>query len=95
VQVAHDAANCLQISEKSRPDIGLLDLGLPGMSGQELAMRLRSTAWGNEMSLAAVTGWGQEVDRRSTLAAGFDVHFTKPVDPEALLQWLSNARVPS
>jgi CheY-like chemotaxis protein len=61
---------------------------MPGLSGYELAERIRREAWGKQMTLIAVTGWGQEADRRRALVAGFDRHLTKPVDPQELEQML-------
>ena len=68
-----------------RPDVALLDLGLPLLSGHEVARQLRSEDWGRAMRLIAVTGWGQEDDRARSREAGFDEHLTKPVDPNALI----------
>jgi CheY-like chemotaxis protein len=62
----------------------LLDLGMPKMNGYEACRRIRDHAWGAHMTLIAVTGWGQEDDRRKSTAAGFDGHLVKPVDPETL-----------
>jgi CheY-like chemotaxis protein len=82
--VAHTAAEALEIAGRLRPDIGLLDIGLPDFSGYELAQRIRHEAWGKGMLLIAITGWGQADDKRRALAAGFDHHMTKPVDPAQL-----------
>jgi len=62
----------------------MLDIGLPDLSGHELAQSLRREPWGKGMKLIAVTGWGTERDRRMALEAGFDHHLTKPVDPDEL-----------
>jgi CheY-like chemotaxis protein len=62
----------------------VLDIGMPDMSGYEVAMRLRLEARGQKITLIAVTGWGQEDDRRRAQVAGFDYHLNKPVDPESL-----------
>ena len=67
-----------------RPHAMLLDIGLPDMSGYELARRVRVSSWGRGTLLVAVTGWGQEHDRRRAVEAGFDHHLTKPVAPETL-----------
>ena len=84
--VAHDGNLALELAETLRPSIVLLDIGLPGMSGHEVARRLRALPWARELRLVAVTGWGQEKDRAKSLEAGFDSHLTKPIDPEVLLQ---------
>ena len=67
-----------------RPDVILLDIGLPGMSGLDVAERLRRRAEFLETLIVAVTGWGQEDDRRRSKEVGFDLHLVKPVDPESI-----------
>jgi CheY-like chemotaxis protein len=84
VRIAYDGENALQLAENFRPHIVLLDLGMPKMNGYETCRRIRDQAWGAQMTLIAVTGWGQEDDRRKSTAAGFDGHLVKPVDPETL-----------
>ena len=64
-----------------RPDIVLLDIGMPKMNGYDVCRHIRQQPWGQDTLLVAVTGWGQEEDRRRTEAAGFDHHLVKPVDP--------------
>ncbi|MGH8291748.1 MAG: PAS domain S-box protein, partial [Steroidobacteraceae bacterium] len=86
VTVAHDGIQALEIAQELHPDIVLLDIGLPGMSGHEVARRLRGEPWAKDVQLIAVTGWGQEGDRTKSLEAGFDEHLTKPIDPEVLLR---------
>ncbi|MBI1918365.1 MAG: response regulator, partial [Planctomycetes bacterium] len=66
------------------PEVAILDNGLPGSDGHELARQLRERLGPNGMVLIALTGWGQEEDRRRSRAAGFDYHLVKPVEPEAL-----------
>ena len=85
-RVAYDGRTAIEIAELMRPDAVLLDLGLPLMSGHDVARRLRSQPWGHDLRLIAVTGWGQEDDRARSRDAGFDEHLTKPVDPEVLLE---------
>jgi two-component system CheB/CheR fusion protein len=87
--VAHDANAALEIVERVRPDVALLDIGLPDISGHELARRLRGLPCGRTMHLIAISGWGQENDHRKSLESGFDEHLTKPVDPERLMQLMS------
>ena len=89
--VAHDGARALELAEKLQPSVVLLDIGLPSMSGHEVARRLRAVPWGQEMRLIAVTGWGHESDRAKSLEAGFDTHLTKPIDPEMLLEHIARA----
>jgi signal transduction histidine kinase/ActR/RegA family two-component response regulator len=84
VAVAHDGEAALRRAETFAPQICLLDIGMPGMDGYELAVRLRNDLQLSELFLVAITGWGQEEDRRRALAAGFDAHLTKPADPVAI-----------
>jgi CheY-like chemotaxis protein len=72
------------VANRVRPDIGILDIGMPDLTGYEVAERIRHEAWAKDVTLIAVTGWGQDADRRRALAAGFDHHLTKPIDPEKL-----------
>jgi CheY-like chemotaxis protein len=89
VTVARDGAAALELAESIRPDVILLDVGLPHMSGNEVASAIRAKPWGAQIRIIAVTGWGQADDRRRSLAAGFDRHLVKPVDPERLLAVIS------
>jgi CheY-like chemotaxis protein len=84
VHVAHTGAQALAVAKRVLPEIALLDIGLPDMSGYDLAQSMRHEAWGKDMTLIAVTGWGQDSDKRRALAAGFDQHLTKPIDPVRL-----------
>lgn len=84
VRVAHTAEAALGMAASFMPQVALLDIGLPDMSGYELARRLRSTAEGASMTMIASTGWGQEKDRQLAFDAGFNHHLTKPVDFEQL-----------
>ena len=76
-----------------RPDIVLLDIGLPKLNGMTRPATSRA-AWGKRMVLIAVTGWGQDEDRRHTQQAGFDHHLVKPVDPDRLLAVLAEVGSP-
>jgi signal transduction histidine kinase len=89
VRTAHDGDVALRTAEQFRPDLVLLDLGMPGVSGFDVARAIRSKPWGLDVTLVAQTGWGQNQDRRRTRDAGFDDHLTKPVDRARLLQLLS------
>jgi CheY-like chemotaxis protein len=82
--VVRDGLQAYKAAEDLRPDAVLLDLGMPGLSGYEVARRLRLHDWGRSMLLIAVTGWGQQADRLRSEAAGFDHHVVKPVEPEQL-----------
>jgi signal transduction histidine kinase len=89
VETAHDGPQAVQAAERFRPEVMLLDIGIPGMSGYEVARKIRAQPWGAEILLVAQTGWGQEDDRRRSRDAGFDEHLTKPVDHARLLQLIA------
>jgi CheY-like chemotaxis protein len=89
VRVAHDGRAALSVAQTFRPDIVLLDIGMPRLNGYEVAQALRQEPWGADIRLIALTGWGQESDRQRAAEAGFDCHLTKPVDPDALETMLS------
>lgn len=84
VRLAHDGMTALKTAESFQPEVVLLDIGLPGMDGYEVAGRLRREVRLDRALLAALTGYGQEDDRRRSRAAGIDVHLVKPVDLDAL-----------
>ncbi len=84
VRTAPDGELALAVARDFRPDIILLDLGLPKVDGYEVARRIRGEPWGKEVVLVALTGWGQETDRRRTRETGFDSHLVKPIDLEVL-----------
>ena len=83
VRVAYDGTAAIRLAEEFRPRVAVLDIGMPGMNGYEVARALRERPIA-PITLVALTGWGQESDRRRAIEAGFDYHLTKPVDPEAL-----------
>jgi CheY-like chemotaxis protein len=87
VRVVHDGPQAIEAENEFRPDIVLLDIGLPGINGYEVARRLR-TRKGRSMRIIAVTGWGQEPDKARSREAGFDLHLVKPVDEAVLLEVL-------
>ncbi|MCC2954610.1 PAS domain-containing protein [Massilia sp. IC2-477] len=91
VCVEFSAAAALERARQVMPQVCLLDIGLPGMDGKELARRLRQMPGLEDVRLAAMTGYGQPHDRRETEAAGFDAHFVKPVETDALAAWLATA----
>jgi len=84
VRCVHDGPSVLPAAKSYRPDVVVLDIGLPGLSGYDVARELREQPEFRRTPLVAVTGYGQEEDRRRSQEAGFDYHLTKPVDPEAL-----------
>jgi signal transduction histidine kinase/ActR/RegA family two-component response regulator len=85
VKVAYDPGVALQVLDRYRPDVALLDVGLPGMSGYELAARVRAHPNGRDAGLVALTGYGTQGDVQRALEAGFDTHLVKPAAPDALL----------
>ena len=84
VRVAHSGPAALEMTKGYAPDVVFLDIGMPGMDGYEVARRLRQQPGLGNVVLAALTGWGQQEDRRRTAEAGFDHHLVKPVEPKAL-----------
>jgi CheY-like chemotaxis protein/anti-sigma regulatory factor (Ser/Thr protein kinase) len=90
VIVAHDGITALDVLKASRPSVLLVDIGMPGMDGYELARRARQID-GDALTIIAVTGWGQAKDRSLSKAAGIDHHLVKPIDCEALVALLQNA----
>jgi PAS domain S-box-containing protein len=89
VSMAHDGIAAFEEAERVRPDVILLDIGLPGLNGYEVCKRLRAQPWGREMTILALTGWGQEDDRRKSQEAGFDDHLVKPLNYRALAEVLA------
>jgi DNA-binding response OmpR family regulator len=87
---AYDGVQATEAIEKRRPDVVLLDIGLPGLNGYEVCRRARQLPRGDEMVIIALTGWGQERDRRASREAGFDGHLVKPVGYGALTALLSS-----
>ena len=90
--LAHDGLAAYEAMEKVRPELVLLDIGLPTLNGYDVCRRAREQAWGREMVIIALTGWGQEEDRRKSQEAGFDGHLVKPVDYAALLSLLGSLK---
>jgi PAS domain S-box-containing protein len=89
VRTARDGLEAIEVAAHFRPDLVLLDIGMPGLDGYGACEHMRLQPWGKEMMIVAMTGWGQERDRRRTEAAGFDGHLVKPVDPAAILRLLA------
>ena len=88
--MAHDGFEAIEAAEEHRPEVVLLDIGLPKLDGHEVCRHLREQSWGKDIVVIALTGWGQEEDRRKSREAGFDGHLVKPVDYDELLELLSS-----
>jgi signal transduction histidine kinase len=91
VHSAADGHQALALAQQHRPEVAILDIGMPGLNGNEVAARIRASDWGRAMTLIALTGWGQAEDRARSGAAGFDHHLTKPVDFDRLNALLAPA----
>lgn len=89
VRVAYTGTEAWQLALAEQPEALLLDIGMPGMSGYEIARRVRRESWGRGVLILASTGWGQREDKEKAFAAGFDYHLTKPVDPDQLLRLIA------
>jgi PAS domain S-box-containing protein len=90
VRTAKDGQTAIEVAKEFRPEVVLLDIGMPGMSGYTVASRMRSDSEGRDVVILAVTSWGQEEDRRRSREAGIDRHLVKPVDFDELLRVLSD-----
>jgi CheY-like chemotaxis protein len=94
VRSAYDGMAGLTAAAAFHPNVVLLDLGLPKLSGYEVAQRLRQESWGQDLRLIAVTGWGQAADRRRTREVGFDYHLVKPITPDILRPLIAQIQRP-
>jgi len=94
-QVAFDGVEALEAAEKFRPDIILLDIGLPRLNGYDACRKIRAQPWGKDMILIAVTGWGQQGDRQKSKEAGFSGHLVKPVKYEHIMKLLAELETPA
>jgi PAS domain S-box-containing protein len=92
VHAVHDGQEAVEAAAWFRPDLALLDIGMPKLNGFEAARHIREQPWGKNMVLVAITGWGQEEDKRRATEAGFDLHLTKPADPAALEKLLAGLK---
>jgi CheY-like chemotaxis protein len=90
VEIAHDGTEALNIAETFRPQVALLDIGMPRISGYELAEKIRGRSWGKEALLIAQTGWGRAQDWEKAVVSGFNFHLTKPLNYDALTKILDN-----
>ena len=93
IRTAYDGEAAVRAADEFRPQVVLLDIGLPKLNGYEACRRIRQESWGQRMALIAVTGWGQEEDKRRAEDAGFDQHMVKPVDPRGLITLLGSLPV--
>jgi signal transduction histidine kinase/CheY-like chemotaxis protein len=89
VRTSYDGADAVRVGSEYCPAVVFLDIGMPGMDGNDAARAIRATTWGQAAVLVALTGWGQEADRARTTASGFDHHFVKPVRPDVILGLVS------
>ncbi|HEY4262607.1 MAG TPA: ATP-binding protein [Schlesneria sp.] len=89
--MAHDGGEACRVAESYRPNVILLDIGLPTMNGYEACRTIRQSPWGKQMTIIALTGWGKDEDRRQSEEAGFDGHLVKPVNNDTLMATLSTA----
>jgi signal transduction histidine kinase len=89
VYTAANGAVALQSAEQNQPEVALLDIGMPKLDGYEVARRIRAQPWGQRITLIALTGWGQDSDRRRSQEAGFDSHLVKPLDLDKLSELLA------
>ena len=89
VYTAANGAVALESAEQHRPEVALLDIGMPKLDGYEVARRIRAQPWGQRITLVALTGWGQDSDRRRSQEAGFDSHLVKPLDLDKLTDLLA------
>jgi CheY-like chemotaxis protein len=82
----------VKVAERFLPEVVLMDISMPGMSGYDAARAIRAAPWGRDMVLVALTGWGRSTDLEQAQAAGFDGHLLKPVEPEALVRVIAELR---
>jgi CheY-like chemotaxis protein len=88
VHCASDGEEALTLAGIRKPEIVVLDVGMPKLDGCEVARRIRAESWGRKAVLVALTGWGQDADRKRSRDAGFDLHLVKPVDPATICEML-------
>jgi signal transduction histidine kinase/ActR/RegA family two-component response regulator len=88
--VVHDGLEAVEATERFRPDVVFLDIGLPTLNGYEACRRIRAGSWGKDVTVVAVTGWGRDEDRSKSNEAGCDAHLVKPVDFDAVMNLLAS-----
>ena len=92
-KTAHDGFEALEVAAAFRPDLILLDIGMPKLDGYDTARQIRQESWGKQVTLVALTGWGQEEDRRKSREAGFDSHMVKPIQLQDIERLLASSTV--
>jgi PAS domain S-box-containing protein len=93
IRIAYDGLEAVEVAETFRPELVLLDIGLPKLNGYDVARQIRQQSWGRDVTLVALTGWGQDEDRRRSQDAGFNLHVEKPVDLDGLEKLLAGLRL--
>jgi CheY-like chemotaxis protein len=93
ILIVNDGASALQEAQRFQPHIALLDIGMPHLSGYDVARQIRAAPWGSAMRLIAATGWGQEKDKKLAEEAGFDAHLTKPINFKDLLALIAHQQL--
>jgi CheY-like chemotaxis protein len=91
-RTAHDGLEGVELAEAFRPDLIVLDIGLPKLNGYDACRRIREKPWARDTLIVAATGWGQDEDRRRSKEAGFDLHLVKPVDAAELSRLLAEEK---
>jgi CheY-like chemotaxis protein len=91
-RAAHDGPQGVELAEAFRPEVIVLDIGLPKLNGYDVCRQIRERPWARDVLIIAATGWGQEADRRRSKEAGFDHHLVKPVDVAELVRLMRDAR---
>jgi PAS domain S-box-containing protein len=89
-RIVHDGLAALKAAEEMRPDVAIIDIGMPGLDGYNVARKIAAQSWSAQTLLVALTGWGQEADRQRAREAGFHHHLVKPVEPEVLRELVSH-----
>jgi CheY-like chemotaxis protein len=92
VAIAHDGLRGIELAKEFQPDVALLDIGMPKLDGYQAARSIRQESWGKGMMLVALTGWGQQEDKRRSREAGFDAHLVKPIDFGALEELVASGK---
>ena len=90
ILIAHDGEEALRIAREAMPEAMILDIGMPRLTGDQVARAVRGEPWGGRVFLVAVTGWGEPEDKERASAAGFDHHLTKPVDVDDMEKLLGD-----
>jgi CheY-like chemotaxis protein len=93
-RLAYDGLGAVAAAAEFRPDVALLDIGMPHLNGYDAARKIREQSWGKGMVLVAMTGWGQQEARQRSRLAGFDAHLVKPVHPNTIVELLANLSGP-